>query len=179
MWPALCTMVRGIDKTKIFRDDQDKTKFLERLGQTVLEAECTVYAWVLMDNHVHLLFRSGRQGISVVMRKLLTWHAQYFNRKHRRTGHLFQNRYKSILCEEETCLLALIRYIHLNPIRANIIQTLEELDRYPRSGHRAVIGKAAYAWMSVHDTLKEFGAAKRKALAAYRQFGTFFRESGP
>jgi putative transposase len=65
-------MVRGIDKTKIFRDDQDKAAFLERLGQNVLEADCSVYAWVLMDNHVHLLFRSGRQGISAVMRKLLT-----------------------------------------------------------------------------------------------------------
>lgn len=118
-------MVRGIDKSKIFKDDHDKAKFLERLGQNVLEADCSVYAWVLMDNHVHLLFRSGRQGISAVMRKLLTWYAQYFNRKHRRTGHLFQNRYKSVLCEEENYLLALVRYIHLNPIRANIIQTLE------------------------------------------------------
>ena len=163
-------MVRGIDKSKIFKDDQDKAKFLERLGQNVLEADCSVYAWVLMDNHVHLLFRSGRQGISAVMRKLLTWYAQYFNRRHRRSGHLFQNRYKSILCEEETYLLALVRYIHLNPVRANIIQTLEELDRYPWSGHRAVIGKAAYTWMSVHDVLKEFGATKRKAVAAYRQF---------
>jgi putative transposase len=163
-------MVRGIDKAKIFRDDQDKAAFLERLGQNVLEAECSVYAWVLMDNHVHLLFRSGRQGISAVMRKLLTWYAQYFNRRHRRTGHLFQNRYKSVLCEEEAYLLALVRYIHLNPIRANIIQTLEELDRYPSSGHRAVIGKASYDWMGVPDVLEEFGTGRRKAIAAYRQF---------
>jgi putative transposase len=163
-------MVRGIDKVKLFRDDQDKTAFLERLGQNVLEADCSVCAWVLMDNHVHLLFRSGRQGISAVMRKLLTWYAQYFNRRHRRTGHLFQNRYKSVLCEEEAYLLALIRYIHLNPIRAHVIETIEELDRYPWSGHRAVIGKVACAWMGVHDTLKEFGATKRKAIAAYRQF---------
>ncbi len=163
-------MVRGIDKSKIFKDDQDKAKFLERLGQNVLEADCSVYAWVLMDNHVHLLFRSGRQGISAVMRKLLTWYAQYFNRRHRRTGHLFQNRYKSILCEEEAYLLALVRYIHLNPVRGNIIQTLEELDRYPWSGHQSVIGKADYGWMGVHDILKEFGTRKRKAIAAYRQF---------
>lgn len=163
-------MVRGIDKAKIFKDDQEKAAFLERLGQNVLEADCSVYAWVLMDNHVHLLFRSGRQGISAVMRKLLTWYAQYFNRRHRRTGHLFQNRYKSILCEEEAYLIALVRYIHLNPIRAKIIQTLDELDRYLWSGHRAVIGKANYDWMGVHDILKEFGATKRKAIAAYRQF---------
>ena len=69
-----------------------------------------------MDNHVHLLFKSGKYGISAVMRKLLTWYAQYFNRRHKRIGHLFQNRYKSILCDEENYLLALIRYIHLNPV---------------------------------------------------------------
>src|SRR3989337_98009 len=110
-------MVRGIDKCSIFRDDQDKTRFLERLGQTVSEGKCTVYAWVLMDNHVHILFKSGKDGISAVMRKLLTWYAQYFNRRHRRTGHLFENRYKSILCDEDNYLLALIRYIPRNPIR--------------------------------------------------------------
>jgi putative transposase len=163
-------IVRGLDKSKIFKDDQDKAKFLERLGQNVLEADCSIYAWVLLDNHVHLLFRSGRHGISVVMRKLLTWYAQYFNRRHRRFGHLFQNRYKSILCEEETYLLALIRYIHLNPIRADIIQTVEELDHYRWCGHRAITGKAAYPWMSVRDVLKVFAGTRRKAIAAYRRF---------
>jgi len=94
-------MVRGIDKTNIFRDDEDKARFLERLGQTVLEGKCTVYAWALMDNHVHILFKSGKAGISTVMRKLLTWYALHFNRRYRRTGHLFENRYKSILCDED------------------------------------------------------------------------------
>ncbi|UCD72320.1 MAG: transposase [Syntrophobacterales bacterium] len=83
-------MVRGINKSAIFTDDQDKIRFLDRLGQTVMEAQCAVYAWVLMDNHVHLLFRSGKAGISSVMRRLLTWYAQYYNRRHHRTGHLFE-----------------------------------------------------------------------------------------
>ncbi len=117
-------MVRGINKTDIFTDNLDKARFLERLGENVTEGKCSIYAWVLMDNHVHLLFKSGRQGISAVMRKLLTWYAQYFNRRHNRTGHLFQNRYKSILCDEENYLLALIRYIHLNPVRARIVNTI-------------------------------------------------------
>jgi REP element-mobilizing transposase RayT len=103
-------MVRGIDKTDIFRDDQDKARFLERLGENVTEGKCFVYAWVLMDNHVHLLFKSGKYVISAVIRKLLTWYAQYFNRRHKRTGHLFQNRYKSILCDEDSYFLALVRY---------------------------------------------------------------------
>src|SRR3990172_1868045 len=97
-------MVRGINKSVIFKDTRDRTRFLDRLGETVGNGKCTVYAWVLMDNHAHILFKSGKEGISSVMRKLLTWYAQYFNRRHRRTGHLFENRYKSILCDEENYL---------------------------------------------------------------------------
>ena len=163
-------MVRGIDKSNIFRDVQDKARFLERLGQNVQDAKCSVYAWVLMDNHVHILFRSGQGGISSVMRKLLTWYAQYFNRKHRRKGHLFENRYKSILCDEDTYLLALVRYIHLNPVRAAIIKTMAEMDKYSWSGHRAIIEKVHYPWMDTATVLAQFGATKRKAMKAYRQF---------
>jgi len=163
-------MVRGIDKTDIFRDDEDKARFLERLGQNIEEGKCSVYAWVLMSNHVHILFQRGKDGISTTMRKLLTWYAQYFNRKHRRTGHLFENRYKSILCDEDNYLIALIRYIHLNPVRANIVTTLDELDRYPWSGHRTLIGKAKHTWMDVAHVLSTFGSTKRKAVNEYRRF---------
>ena len=163
-------MVRGIDKSNIFRDTQDKARFLERLGQNVQDAKCSVYAWVLMDNHVHILFRSGQGGISAVMRKLLTWYAQYFNRRHRRKGHLFENRYKSILCDEDNYLLALVRYIHLNPVRAKIIQTMTEMHKYPWSGHRAMIEKAKYPWMDTATVLAQFGGTKRKAIREYRRF---------
>lgn len=163
-------MVRGIDKSTIFDDDEDKTRFLERLGRCVGEGGCSVYAWVLMDNHVHILFRSGKDGISSVMRKLLTWYAQHYNRWHNRRGHLFENRYKSILCDEENYLLALVRYIHLNPVRADIIHTLEELDRYRWSGHRGILGKARYPWMAAEEVLGRFGGSGRKAIAGYRRF---------
>jgi putative transposase len=163
-------MVRGIDRSNIFRDSEDKNRFLERLGQNVQDAKCAVHAWVLMDNHVHILFRSGKDGISAVMRKLLTWYAQYFNRKYRRKGHLFENRYKSILCDEDNYLLALVRYIHLNPIRAMIVQTMAELDKYPWSGHRAMIEKVKYPWMDTATVLTQFGGTKRKAINEYRQF---------
>lgn len=163
-------MVRGINKSKIFQVTQDKKLFLERLGQNVIDGECSVYAWVLMDNHAHILFKSGKHGISSVMRKLLTWYAQYFNRRHNRTGHLFENRYKSILCDEDTYLLALIRYIHLNPVRANIITTLKELDRYPWSGHRAVMGNKTHDWMDTAYILKQFGTRKKSARNAYYRF---------
>lgn len=163
-------IVRGINKAAIFKDDRDKTRFLERLGENVIRGQCKVHAWVLMTNHIHLLFKSGKDGISTVMRKQLTWYAQYFNRRHTRTGHLFENRYKSILCDEETYLLALIRYIHLNPIRAKIIQTMEELDRYPWTGHRAIIGKSKYLWMDIDACLTEFGGTRKKAISEYRRF---------
>jgi putative transposase len=94
-------IVRGINKAPIFKDDQDKMRFLERFGENIFRGQCAVHAWVLMTNHMHLLFKSGKDGISAVMRKQLTWYAQYFNRRHARTGHLFENRYKSILCDEE------------------------------------------------------------------------------
>jgi REP element-mobilizing transposase RayT len=163
-------IVRGINKAAIFRDDQDKTRFLERLAENVTQGDCKVYAWVLMTNHVHLLFKSGKDGISSVMRKQLTWYAQYFNRRHKRTGHLFENRYKSIICEEETYLLALIRYIHLNPVRAKIIGTLEQLDRYFWTGHRTLIGKADHGWMDRAAVLSEFGGTRKKAVQEYRRF---------
>jgi REP element-mobilizing transposase RayT len=163
-------IVRGINKAAIFNDDHDKTRFLERLSGNIIQGECKVYAWVLMTNHIHLLFKSGKDGISAVMRKQLTWYAQYYNKRHKRTGHLFENRYKSILCDEETYLLALIRYIHLNPIRAKIINTMEELDRYPWTGHRAIIGKADHAWMDIETVLSEFGSRRKKAVIEYRRF---------
>ncbi len=163
-------MVRGINKSAIFDDDQDRQKFLERLGENIVEAKCSIYAWVLMTNHVHILFKSGGKGISTVMRKLLTWYAIYYNRRHKRTGHLFENRYKSILCDEDNYLLALIRYIHLNPVRAGMVKTMEELDRYPWSGHSAIVGKKECPWLDDNYVLLQFNDTKRKARNAYRQF---------
>src|SRR4030066_96434 len=160
-------MVRGTKKADIFDDGQDKTRFLERLGDLVTEGQCRVYAWILMSNHVHILFKSGNNGISAVMRKLLTWYAQYYNRRHKRTGHLFENRYKSILCDEDNYLLALVRYIHLNPLRAGIVKTIEELNRHPWSGHRTIIGKATHSWMDVEYVLAQLGNSRRKALHEY------------
>jgi putative transposase len=140
-------LARRINRSAIFKDDQDRSRFLTRLGQNILETQSSLYAWVLMETQVHLLVRSGQQGISTLMRKVLTWYAQYYNRCHQRTGHLFENCYKSILCEEEIYLLALVRYIHLNPIRATLVKTMGELDRYPWSGHHMVIGEEDYPWM--------------------------------
>ena len=157
-------MVRGINKVAIFKDDQDRVCFLGRLGQNIVETQSSIYAWALMRTHAHLLVRSGRPGISGVMRKLLTWYAQYYNRRHHRRGHLFENRYKSILCDEENYLLALVRYIHLNPVRAKIVSTMQELDGYPWSGHRMILGRDEFPWMDRAHVLGQFAGTKGKAI---------------
>jgi len=163
-------MIRGINKADIFYDDEDRQKFLEKLALNITDAKCAIFAWALMSNHVHLLFKSGEKGISSVMRKQLTWYAIYFNRKYQRTGHLFENRYKSVLCEEDRYLLALLRYIHLNPLRAGIVKNLEELDDYPWSGHYAIMGKGEYEWMNIDYVLSQFGKSRKRARTAYRKF---------
>ena len=102
-------MMRGTEGQSIFREDKDHQNFLSRLAQISEDTEARILAWTSMSNHDHLLMFSGSQGISKFMRRLLTGYAVWYNRKYHRTGHLFQNRYKSIVCEEEAYLLELVR----------------------------------------------------------------------
>ena len=114
-------IVRGIDRRRIFENDGDRDHFLSRLSDILTETKTACYAWALIPNHFHLLLRTSDVSISTVMRRLLTGYALWFNKRHRRYGHLFQNRFKSILCQEEVYLLELVRYIHLNPIRSELV----------------------------------------------------------
>ena len=139
-------MIRGIERSPIFKDDQDRQDFVSRTGILAQETGTKILAWVLMRNPVHLLFFSGPTGISQFMRRLLTGYALRYNRRHRRNGHLFQNRYKSIICEEGSYLLELVRYIHLNPLRAAVVESMGELDHYPWSGHMVLMGKGKNDW---------------------------------
>ncbi len=118
-------VIRGIEGTAIFKDDQDRQDFLERLCALLQETVTPCYAWAMMTNHVHLLVRTGRVAVASLMRRLLTGYALRFNRRHRRYGYFFQNRYKSILCEEDRYLRQLVAYIHLNPVRASILADWE------------------------------------------------------
>jgi len=104
------------------------------------------------------------------MRRVLTGYAQYYNRRTRRRGHLFQNRYKSVLCQEDEYFLELVRYIHLNPLRANLVSGLKELDRYPWTGHAVLIGKRKREWQSVDEVLSWFGQRRKKSIHKYREF---------
>ena len=117
-------MIRGIERRKIFRSNKDRDDFIERLSIILPESNTYCYAWALLSNHAHFLFRSGEAGISKVMRRLLTGYAVTFNHKYKRHGQLFQNRYKSIICQEDTYLRELVRYIHLNPLRAKLVSDI-------------------------------------------------------
>ena len=134
-------MARGIERRNIFNDDKDRKSFLGRLALILEETQTQCYAWALIPNHFHLLMRTGPTPLSKVMRRLMTGYAVTFNKRHKRSGHLFQNRYKSVVCEEDPYLLELIRYIYLNPLRAGLVNDLKELDKYPWSGHSTILGK--------------------------------------
>jgi hypothetical protein len=123
-----------------------------------------------MPNHFHLLIRTGKSSLSELMRKLLTGYAVYFNRRHRRSGYLYQNRYKSILCQEDEYLLELVRYIHLNPLRAKIVMDLAALEHYLWSGHATLMGKLSTPWQSTGEVLEHFGQTRQEAQKKYRQF---------
>jgi REP element-mobilizing transposase RayT len=163
-------IVRGIEKGPIVADDADRDAFVLRLGRLAVETQTAVYAWALMSNHAHLLLKTSRYGLPGFMRRLLTGHAITYNLRHQRHGHLFQNRYKSIVCEEDAYFRELVRYIHLNPMRAGLVASLNELEAYPWSGHTVLIGKTAKDWQQRKYVLSCFGRKKAAAIAAYRTY---------
>jgi putative transposase len=163
-------IVRGIERGHIFRSDRDREDFLARLGQVVEEGQAICFAWVLIPNHVHILLRTGAAPLARLMRRLLTGYAVSFNLRHQRSGHLFQNRYKSIVCEEDAYLLELIRYIHLNCIRAGLVKDMHALDRYRWSGHSVLMGYEDRPWQAIDEVLSYFGRRLGVARKKYRQF---------
>lgn len=163
-------IVRGIERGAIVRDDNDREDFVCRMGRLAKSTGTTIYAWALMTNHAHLLLKSGDTGLSVFMRKLLTGYAIRFNRKYQRSGHLFQNRYKSIVCEESSYFLKLVSYIHLNPVRAGLVVSLSALSEYPWSGHAAIMGRLPNDWQNCRYVKEYFGSDERTAKQAYLQF---------
>ena len=163
-------MIRGIERRKIFINKRDREDFLERLSKLLPQTETTCYAWVFMQNHAHFLFRTGLVSLSTIMRKLLTGYAVSFNRRHKRHGQLFQNRYKSIVCQEDAYLKELVRYMHLNPVRAGIVPGIKELNQYPYCGHSAIMGKKLRPWQDVEYVLGYFGRSAGQAKKSYRNF---------
>jgi REP element-mobilizing transposase RayT len=150
-------IIRGIERTPVFAEDRDKEDFLERLSILLPECMTACYAWSLLSNHVHLLLRTGVSPLSTVMARLLTGYATAYNLRHRRSGHVFQNRYKSIICQEDAYFKELVRYIHLNPVRAHLAD-FEDLEFFPWSGHTVLLGKKERPWQDTRFVLSVFGS---------------------
>jgi putative transposase len=163
-------IIRGLERRAIVKDDVDRAAFVTRLGAMAQATGTLIYGWALLPNHAHALLRSGPTGLPRFMRRLLTGYAITFNRRRRRVGHLFQNRYKSIVCEEEAYFREFVRYIHLNPLRAKLVRDLRALDRYPWSGHATVVGRLHHAWQDRRTVLGWFGRMEGGAVRAYRAY---------
>ena len=163
-------IVRGIERRDIFLGDTDREDFVRRFSSLLLETETACLAWSLMSNHFHLLLRPRKVALGTLMKRLLTGYAVSFNLRHNRSGHLFQNRFKSIVCDEDPYLLELVRYIHLNPLRAGIVPSLSGLDSYPWCGHSVILGKGGMPGQSVSEVLGFFGKRIGTARKNYLSF---------
>jgi REP element-mobilizing transposase RayT len=161
-------MVRRIERTPIFFADADRADFGARLAMLTEVGALTVYAWSLLPNHAHLLVRTGTRPLHRSLRSLLTGYAGAFNRRHHRVGHLFQNRYKSIVVVEEPYLLELVRYLRLNPLRATGVPDLRAQARYPWTGHRALVGPVARPRQATQTILAPCGPPAARARRARR-----------
>jgi REP element-mobilizing transposase RayT len=163
-------IARGINRADIFSDDEDYKSFLNRLGAVLTGTKTACYAWALMRNHFHLLLSTGNTPVSVVMRRLLTGYAVNYNRRHKRSGHLFQSRYKSVLCQEDLYLKELVRYIHLNPLRAGIVADYRSLGRCSYCGHGVILGYLRNDWQDTKYVLNLFGEDTRSSRKSYSEF---------
>jgi REP element-mobilizing transposase RayT len=163
-------MARGIERTDIFRNSEDKKDFINRISTYCKNGDIIIYAWALMPNHFHLLIRTGKKPLADSMRKILTGYVINFNRRYSRSGHLFQNRYRSIVCEDDPYLLELTRYIHLNPLRAGLVKNIKELNHYPFSGHSVIMGKIRREWQDEQTILRYFGKRRHDAEKRYEEY---------
>ncbi|MFV2059010.1 MAG: transposase, partial [Thiohalomonadales bacterium] len=157
-------------RRRIFAGVDDKNDFVERLGKGLERTQCQCLAWALMSNHYHLLIRVSSQPLSKLMSPLLSGYATKYNRRKKRSGYVFQNRYQSILCDADNYLLELIRYIHLNPLKAGVVNNLGELERYRWTGHAGLMGNHIQVWQNREEVLELFGIKVKSAQVNYRKF---------
>lgn len=159
-------IARGNERKPIFRDDLDREVYLERLAKCRARFGFRVLAYCLMNNHVHLALERGSVALSRTMLALQSFYAQKFNFRHRRVGHLFQGRYKALLVQDEHYLFALLRYIHLNPVRARLVDRAEACrwssDRFYREGKSS-------PWLDVDVALEKLAQNKEEAVSVYRR----------
>ncbi|MBN1130819.1 MAG: transposase [Chitinispirillaceae bacterium] len=163
-------MSRGIEGRDIFRDDADRRTFLGMLDAGLKKTGFLCYAWALMDNHYHLLVRTNEKHLSELMRRLNAGYAQYFSRKYRRRGYLFQDRYRSQVTQDQGYVERLVRYIHLNPIRTGLCRSIAALNRYRWTGHAALRGTARAEFQEIKPVLRRFGQTIESGRKGYEAF---------
>lgn len=152
-------MLRGIERRRIFHDDRDRRDLLDRLSLILPEADMRCFAWALMPNHVHLVVRTGTVPLARVMARVNTGYALAFNQRHERVGYLFQGRYRSFLVAEESYLLTLVRYVHLNPLRSGTVRSLSALGRHRWTGHATLMGRSHTCFQDTRAILERFGGS--------------------
>ncbi len=173
-------MFRGVAGFNIYRDDLDRRVFLSQAEGALNGELLRCLTWSLMDNHGHFGTQTLAGSLSKEMHRLETKYAMYFNKRNERSGHVFQNRFKSLLVEEQQYLLRVVRYVMLNPIEAGIVGSLEELEDYPWTSYPALLGRRRPQLVDVEFTLKLFAdppAVARRELRAWMEAG--LREKDP
>ncbi len=160
-------IVRGNQRQRTFHDDPDRITYLERIEHYRQRYGFRLYAYVLMPNHVHLLMETKSVPLSKIMQGIQASYTQSYNRRHRKVGHLFQGRYKAILCDRNAYLLELVRYIHLNPGR---LRVPEDPWRYRWSSHAAYLAKASPVKVDTQEVLSQFSSQLGVARRAYQSF---------
>jgi REP element-mobilizing transposase RayT len=160
-------MLRGNAGQDIFTEDSDRSRFLLILQQEQELSRCRIHAYCLMDNHVHLALQVANVPLSKIMQKVGFRYTQYMNRNLKRTGHLFQGRFKAILVDENNYLLELVRYIHLNPLRVNLVA---DPDHYRWSSHMSYRHSVDTAWLTTDWVLSQFNSDRKLAKELYWRF---------
>lgn len=161
-------ITRGNQRQKIFKDKDDYERYIVILGDYKSCYKYFLYAYVLMANHIHLLLETGQIPLSKILQGINQRYTMYFNKRYRTVGHLFQGRYKAILCDKDEYLLSLLKYIHLNPVRARVIKKPEE---YPWSSHHWYAKKSSSnALIDIDQVLRMFSEDKAEARKLYRVY---------
>lgn len=174
--PGRCyhIMLRGIDGRPVFSDDGDKCKFLLLLQEAGEMHDFRIHAFCLMTNHIHLLLESLEGGLTAGIHRFATRYAQYFNRRYKKRGYVFQGRFRSILVEDGTYMKRLLRYIHLNPLEARLISRPQD---YPWSSHNAYFSEAKFVWLETDRILSYFGFNRTNAIVNLAEFMTATMEA--
>jgi len=163
-------MARGIDGQDIFVDSDDRESFLTLLQRQMLRDGHRLYAWALMPNHYHLLLRASEHSLADTMGRINGPYARSFNKKRNRRGYLFQDRFKSLVTQDQKYVETILRYVHLNPLRAGLCASLDELVRYRWCGHGVLMGTNSFPAQATEEVLRRFGGSRTTARAAYTDF---------